>query len=120
MGVVLSLFHEAFPSKPTFSVNDIPDLNGKVFIVTGGNSGIGKETVKVCKHYSQLIITSLSNSQQALLQHNAVVYIATRNEAKSTEVIEQLKTVTGKEAKFLQLDLSDLQSVKEAVRIFTE
>jgi short-subunit dehydrogenase len=49
-----------------------------------------------------------------------VVYIAKRDQAKSTEAIEELKTVTGKEAKFLRLDLSDLKSVKEAAREFTE
>ncbi|KAF8218449.1 hypothetical protein L208DRAFT_1351324, partial [Tricholoma matsutake] len=57
---------------------------------------------------------------QALLQHNAVVYIATRNQDKSMAVIEELKTLAGKEAKLLQLDLSDLKSIKESARVFTE
>jgi retinol dehydrogenase-12 len=33
---------------PKWGVSDIPDLTGKVAIVTGGNAGCGLETVKVC------------------------------------------------------------------------
>ncbi|KAG6890599.1 hypothetical protein C0995_006575 [Termitomyces sp. Mi166 len=38
MGVLLSYISEARPPKPTFSVDDIPDLTGRVIIVTGANS----------------------------------------------------------------------------------
>ncbi|KAH9847103.1 NAD-P-binding protein [Lenzites betulinus] len=86
-----------FPPKPTWGVDDIPDLSGKVMIVTGGNTGIGKETVK------------------ALLNHNAKVYIAGRNPQKVKEAIEDLRQATGKEAFFLQVDLADLQSIKQGV-----
>lgn len=36
-----------FQGTPTWTTADIPDLSGQVFIVTGGNSGLGKDTVRV-------------------------------------------------------------------------
>ncbi|KAJ7153072.1 NAD(P)-binding protein [Mycena crocata] len=97
-----STLSKLFPPKPKFSVNDIPDLTGQVIIVTGGNSGVGKETVK------------------ALLQHNAKVYVAARSEEKAKAAIVDLKSVTGKQAEFLQLDLADLHSVKRAAAEFNQ
>ncbi|KAG2010278.1 hypothetical protein CC2G_013116 [Coprinopsis cinerea AmutBmut pab1-1] len=91
---------EAFPPKPTWGVDDIPDLTGKVVIVTGATAGIGQETAK------------------ALLAHNAKVYVAARSETKAEETIRVLKELTGKEALFLKLDLGDLKSVKQAAEEF--
>ncbi|KAG1743182.1 uncharacterized protein EDB91DRAFT_1236724 [Suillus paluster] len=96
MGSHLSVLGQSFPPKPNFRVDDIPDLTGKVIIVTGANTGIGKETVK------------------ALLAHNAKVYVAARSEEKADVAIKDLKGSTGKEAIFLKLDLGDLKSVKSA------
>ncbi|KAF8896761.1 hypothetical protein CPB84DRAFT_1781782 [Gymnopilus junonius] len=100
MGLVFSWFVTSFPPKSHFTANDIPDLSDKVIIVTGANTGIGKETAK------------------ALLSHNAKVYIAARSQEKAEQAIADLKEQTGKEARFLQLDLSDLKSVKAAAETF--
>jgi len=64
--------------------------------LVGGNVGIGKETIK------------------ALLEHNAKVYMASRSKEKADAAISELKAQTGKEAIFLELDLSSLASVRKA------
>ena len=55
---------------------------------------------------------------QALLAHNAKVYIAARSQGKAVEAIKELKEETGKEGIFLKLDLSDLKAVKAAAEEF--
>jgi len=35
MGGALSALEQSFPLKPTWGVDDIPDLTGKVILVTG-------------------------------------------------------------------------------------
>ncbi|KAJ7040310.1 NAD-P-binding protein [Mycena alexandri] len=89
-----------FSGKPVWQANDMPELSGKVVIVTGGGAGIGKETVK------------------ALLEHNATVYIASRNAAKTNAAIQDLQLLTGRTAFLLVLDLEDLQSITAAVDEF--
>ncbi|KAG8978250.1 hypothetical protein FRB90_008534, partial [Tulasnella sp. 427] len=97
----MGLINEVFPPKSKFDpTRDIPDLSDKVIIVTGGNTGIGKQTI------------------QALLSKNAKVYMAARSRNKAEAAIADLKESTGKEALFLQLDLASLDSVTKSAKEF--
>ncbi|KAF7328394.1 Short-chain dehydrogenase/reductase family protein [Mycena venus] len=88
-------------SPPSFRPErDIPDLSGKIILVTGGNTGIGYETVK------------------QLLLKNAKVYLAARSQEKAAAAIKRLEHETKKTAIFLQLDLADLPSVRRAAETF--
>jgi retinol dehydrogenase 12 len=86
--------------KSDFTVNSIADMSGKTAIVTGGNSGIGYE---VCL---------------ALASKNATVYMASRSKQRADAAIEKIEKATGKKVLFLQLDLQDLNQVREAARDF--
>ncbi|KAJ7198051.1 NAD-P-binding protein [Mycena haematopus] len=94
-----SLFARLSPSR-FCPERDIPDLSGKIVIVTGGNTGIGYETVK------------------QLLLKNAKVYLAARSAEKAAAAIKRLEAETKKTAIFLQLDLADLRSVRKAAETF--
>jgi hypothetical protein len=47
MGIISSAISQAFPPKAEWGPDDIPDLTGRVAVVTGGYAGIGAHTVKV-------------------------------------------------------------------------
>ncbi|KAJ3997375.1 NAD(P)-binding protein [Lentinula boryana] len=95
-----TLFKQFFPPTSKWSLDEIPDLTGKVALVTGGNVGLGKET---CKH---------------LLIKGCTVWLAARSKSKAEQAIADLKKETGKEALFLELNLSDLKAVKESAEKF--
>ncbi|KAL6306485.1 hypothetical protein BKA93DRAFT_729246 [Sparassis latifolia] len=88
-----ALKSENFPPKTKFTVENIPDLSSKVMIVTGGNTGLGKEV-------------------SHLLTHNAKVYLAARSQVKAEDAIRELHKETGKTAIFLKLDLANLSAIK--------
>ena len=102
MAPIGTILRQIYPPTPKWSVDKIPDLPEKVFIVTGGNTGIGKET---CKQ---------------LLLKNAKVYLAARSEPKAQTAIDELEKETGKKAIFLKLDLSDLDATKKSAQEFLE
>jgi len=97
-----TFLRQLYPPTPEWSVDGIPDLSGKVFIVTGGNAGIGRET---CKQ---------------LLLKNAKVYLAARSESKAQAALDELEKETGKKAIFHKLDLGDLDATKKSSQEFLE
>ncbi|KAH6678721.1 hypothetical protein B0J14DRAFT_329303 [Halenospora varia] len=94
-----------FPSipEPPLTEKNLPDQAGKVFIVTGATSGVGKELTQI------------------LFSHNAKVYLAARSSEKALATIEAIKKAhpnSKGEAVFLKLDLDDLTTIKGSAQEF--
>ncbi|KIJ61748.1 hypothetical protein HYDPIDRAFT_96006 [Hydnomerulius pinastri MD-312] len=101
MGVTWSIINEnIFPGDTKFKASDVPDMSGKVVLVTGANAGIGKETARV------------------LLTKNAKVWITARDKSKGEATVKELKSSTGRDAHLLLLNLANLTSVKAAAEEF--
>jgi retinol dehydrogenase-12 len=114
MSFLYGFYTQTFPPSAKWGPDDIPDLTGRVVVVTGGYAGIGTWTVKVSAASKLVRSTVLSHVPQALLSHNAKVYIAGRDQSKASKTIGELKTETSKEAHFLKMDLGNLKSIKAA------
>ena len=75
---------------------DIPSLNGRVILITGGNTAISKQTaLELAKHGpSQL-------------------WIAARNVEKGNSLVRQMESKSRHvSVRFLELDLSSFDSIK--------
>jgi NAD(P)-dependent dehydrogenase (short-subunit alcohol dehydrogenase family) len=82
-----------------FDPASIPDLHGKTYLVTGGNTGIGKATVI------------------GLAQHGATVYMGARSESKATSAILEMKNeLPNADIRYLHMDLTNLSSVIAAAK----
>jgi NAD(P)-dependent dehydrogenase (short-subunit alcohol dehydrogenase family) len=82
---------------------DIPDLSGKVAIITGANSGLGFESAK------------------ELAKHGATVVMAVRSMKKGEKArANLLQEVPGAKLDLMQLDNADLRSVRAFAAAFKQ
>ncbi len=82
-------------SKKNWTDIDIPDLTGKIVIITGSNTGLGKETARV------------------LAGKNAEVILAVRNINKGEGAVRDINTeFPNSIISVMELDLSSLESIK--------
>ncbi|KAL1604766.1 putative secondary metabolism biosynthetic enzyme [Paraconiothyrium brasiliense] len=102
MGITYSLF---FPPTPTLTEDNLLSQQGRVFIVTGGTSGIGFELCRILYHAQ------------------GTVYLTGRSEESaraSNSRIEALSTAARGKLDFLEISLDDLSTIKPAVTRFLE
>ena len=84
-----------------WKLDNMPDLSGKIIVVTGGNSGLGLEAVK------------------AFASKNATVIMACRSVEKGERAKNQLIAQNSNGSiSVMQLDLTDLSSIRNFVAEF--
>ena len=87
--------------KKIWTIDNMRDMQGKTVIVTGGNSGLGFESVK------------------AFARKGAKVILACRSAEKGEQArLEILKEVPRAKIETAELDLADLKSVRRFARAF--
>jgi len=84
-----------------WTAQNIPDLTGKVIIVTGANNGIGYEAAR------------------EFSRKGAQVILACRNLQKAQKALDKIASeIPGAAAEVMQLDLASLQSVRQFAEAF--
>ncbi len=79
-----------------WSPNLLPDLTGKIYLITGGNSGIGLEAAKM------------------LAKANADIVIGCRSPEKAKQAVAEINMPGSGNTSSVSLDLSSLTSVRTA------
>ncbi|KAG9297689.1 hypothetical protein G9A89_011204 [Geosiphon pyriformis] len=87
--------------KKPFTFENIPDLTGKVALITGANTGIGLVTAR------------------EIARKGAHVFVCSRSKEKGEAAVELIKKETkNTQVEFLQLDLQNLKQIKKAADDF--
>lgn len=95
------MLENSYARKPAFSLDALPDLTGKVYVISGGLAGIGLETTKI------------------LVAKGAKVYSFSRNAQRSEAVIADIKAnALGAQVEFIQVDFADPSTIRPAVEQF--
>ncbi|KAF9906120.1 hypothetical protein EC991_000916 [Linnemannia zychae] len=101
-------FWKTFVTPNRYSHDQIPNLAGKVAIVTGANTGLGYATTV------------------ALAAHGAHVFLACRSKERAEDAIERAKVeiketypaAPAPQLEFLELDLNDMNKSRQAAQNF--
>ncbi|KAF9365448.1 hypothetical protein BGX34_009973 [Mortierella sp. NVP85] len=102
-------FWKTYFTPNRYAHDQIPNLTGKVAIVTGANTGLGYVTMV------------------ALAAHGAHVFAACRSEQRAKDAINKAKDeikehyshlVTDPKIEFLELDLNDMKKCRESAQTF--
>jgi len=88
-------------NKQKWTTNNIPDLSGKVIIVTGGNSGLGYESVKAFATNGAIVVMACRDLEKGLAAKNDI-----------------MNNGNGGIIDVLELDLMDLSSITSFVNDF--
>ncbi|KNA98660.1 hypothetical protein FOXG_18444 [Fusarium oxysporum f. sp. lycopersici 4287] len=104
----------------TFHPDSLPDLTGRVYVVTGGNSGMQVYSQSFCQ---QVLISNLFcrglYTVSHLARHGAHVYMCSRSRDKGNKAIAEIqKDHPSTKIDLLQIDLMDLGSVVAAAKQF--
>ncbi|OJJ65081.1 hypothetical protein ASPSYDRAFT_75516 [Aspergillus sydowii CBS 593.65] len=98
-----SQLSQFFPPSPALTEKDIPFQKGKVFLVTGGTSGIGFELAKI------------------LYARGGTVYITGRTVEKAKKADQDIQATVGErdgQIDYIILNLDDMASIKQSAEAF--
>ena len=97
-----SFWNNMFSSRAFNPQKDIPDLKGKVIFLTGGNTGLGKETLT------------------HLAQHNpAHIYMCAPSQSKAEDAIAEIRKLAPKTSiTWVPVDLASFRSISDGVKHF--
>ncbi|KAJ4409224.1 hypothetical protein N0V82_009497 [Gnomoniopsis sp. IMI 355080] len=108
-------FSQFFPPNPGFTEANIPNQDGKVFLITGGTTGIGLELAKILyAANARVYITGRGSANRV-----AAAMLAIKASAPPPSSTTTASASTGKGSiEFLYLALDDLTSISNTVEFF--